>query len=809
MFTKLLTSLVVLNLLLAPFNATDVQAAKKPAYEKIGQLDFKNISVGDALKILSDHSDLNMIASQEASRTIITMYLKNISVLDVIDAIAKTYNLWYKHDRSANIIRIYTVSEYRLEQVEFKSEQTRIFTMKNAKNAIDLADTVCNLYGSERVYLSYGSNEDELLNDLSSRINRFDLINSATGSESFNSSGGNNNGNNNNNNNNNGNNNNGGVGGFGGNNSSRSNCVRNNRNNGNNNNNQNNNNNNNNNANGNRNNSNSVENSRSLDSIAQLLKDINTKSEDLQNILSGDSSRSDRFLASAIRHQAPIYVSVIKRQNRVLVRTRDTEAMKQVRSLYEQIDTESSMLLMEVKILSIDLSDGFDSLFDFKVKSDNTTVTEGRSATALLDQTLDVAATTFNPAFLATYVSDRFEARLQLLEQENRVTEVATPILLTTNQEVSRVFIGDERPIVTGYEDSSTSTALAGNATVINNSIIVPQTETRNLGTTLFLTPNINADRTVNIRILIERSGLSSIPATIPVQVGNNLVDANIDVVQTETFSGTVVAKDGTSIAVGGFINETAGDRESKVPVLGDIPGLGFFFREQSDTRNRTELVVIIRPFITTTPNEASLDSQALLDNVSIHPNSPQLDNLDVYTNRDKRHKGYQLEKPFKEYDLQDKFDVIHDKGERALHTKPTDQSRLTPQGNKQQTYVNLTRFAAETVRKPATQQTVADGINRVGLNGLRTVDIVYDTRIKTIPVASWRQGGIHVTALGLYNESNTDLTIDYKNIKGRWLASSIEQARLKPRGQMGDSTYLYLISAGPFNDIVNSIVKK
>ncbi|NOR68472.1 MAG: DUF3438 family protein [Methylomarinum sp.] len=763
-----------------------IAAKKKPSY-KIGQLDFRSITVGDALKILSEHSELNIIASQQAARLKITMYLKDITALDVIDAIAKTYNLWYKHDKRTNIIRIYTVKEYRMEQVEFKPEKTEIFTLKNAKNAIDLADTVCNLYGSERVILSFGSNENELLNDLSSRLSRFDLINGATGSQTTSASTSSNSSNNNSNNNNS---------------SSGSNCIQDSNSGGSNNNQSNNNRNNNQNSNSDDNNSASI-NHNSLDSISAILNDINSKNTDLQNILSGNSGQSNAFLTRAIRHQAPIYVSVIKRQNRVLVRSRDIEAMKQITALYKEIDTESSMLLMEVKILSIDLSDGYDSLFNFKIKSNDLAVTGGQDAVSALGQSLVTAASAFNPALLATVVSDKFETRLQLLEQENRVTEVATPILLTTNQEVSRVFIGDERPIVTGYEDSTTTTTGTGSSTVVSNSIIVPITEIRNLGTTLFLTPNINSDRTVSIRILIERSGLSATKATIPVQVGSSLVDADIDVVQTETFTGTVVAKDGTSIAIGGFIKEVAKDGETKVPILGDIPGLGFFFRDKTKLRERTELVVIIRPFITTTPNEASLVSNRFIDRNSIHPNAAKVDNMNIYSNKDKRHKGYQLDKPFKEYDLQDKFDRFHDKGDRTRYKKPV--SSISPT-SKQQSYVELTKYAAKSVRLAVNKRELVAGINSVKLSNIRSADLLYDSRIKVIPVASWRKGGVHVTALALYNLSKSTVKVDFKHIKGKWLASSIESAKLTKQGDFGDSTYLYVISAGSFEDIAKRI---
>jgi general secretion pathway protein D len=55
--------------------------------------------------------------------------------------------------------------------------------------------------------------------------------------------------------------------------------------------------------------------------------------------------------------------------------------------------------------------------------------------------------------------------------------------------------------------------------------------------------------------------------------------------------------------------------------VLGKVPVLGFFFRQQSSHRTRTELVLIIRPFVLTTPCESTDLSKSLMDSLSIHPN--------------------------------------------------------------------------------------------------------------------------------------------------------------------------------------------
>ncbi|MDD1611871.1 MAG: DUF3438 family protein [Methylococcaceae bacterium] len=755
----------------------------------IEQIEFRDVTVGDALKILSDQSGMNIIASKEAAALPVTMFLRRVTAMEVIEALAKTYNLWYQRDAGSKIVRIYTVKEYRLEEVEFKKEETEIFTMKNAKNALDLAETIQNLF-SERVLLSYGRNQAELMNDLQQRFSRFDMIDGRTslgqgggsgGGGGRNSSGGGSMSS--------------GSQGFGGSQFGQSGQSgqfgQQNQQQG-------------------RNGGQRLE--EQLRSIDNILNKIEGQGESkgLGNLLIGDAGQNRDVLTSAIRHQAPIYVGVIKHQNRVLVRTRDQDAMDEIRRLYEKLDTESSMLLMEVKVLSIDLSDGYNSLFDFKIKTNNGNISTNNATQTIgisevFDRGLRTAATAFDPALLATVVSDNFEARLQLLEKEGRVTELATPMLMTTNQEVSRVFVGEERPIISGYSSSATTaTTGATSGTVVATPILVPETDVRAIGTTLLLTPNINADRTVSIQLLVEQSTLSPGQGTIPVQIGETLQDANIDLVQERTFSGTVVAKDTTAVAVGGLIEEAASNNEKKVPILGDIPFLGFFFREDAQSRTRKELVIIIKPHIMETPAEAEPTSQHVLANNSVHPNALDADSLDIYSNPDRRHKGYVLEQPFKEYDKQDMFDEYRGRGDsRQFNPPPPPIGQQTNPESipaNQQVYVDLTRYASEAVRLSGADRRIDPKIVPVSIRQFEQVDLTYDSRISAMPIAGWRQGGIYVTVLELHNLSPDTITVDYRHLKGRWLASTIENEVLDSQNNV---TYLYLISSQPFEEIM------
>ena len=104
----------------------------------------------------------------------------------------------------------------------------------------------------------------------------------------------------------------------------------------------------------------------------------------------------------------------------------------------------------------------------------------------------------------------------------------------------------------------------------------------RPVGTTLLITPNINADRTVTLRILQEVSQVDTNGANMLIPTNTGFAPQAVDTVQSRSVSGTVVGKDGLTVAIGGLIEENLTDNRSEVPVLGKLPVIGFFFRSQT-----------------------------------------------------------------------------------------------------------------------------------------------------------------------------------------------------------------------------------
>ncbi|NOQ14362.1 MAG: DUF3438 family protein [Methyloprofundus sp.] len=767
-----LRSTVLVCILLFSFSAG--------ARNKISELDFKDISVGDALRILSKQSNLNFISSKAAAKIEMTMFLRNIEPMDVLDAMAKTYNLWYQKDKKSKVIRIYTVREFRLGKVDYHNEKTEIFTFKHQRTSLDFAYMIQDLFGFDRVMLSRGADESEVTNDLYDRMERFDIIarntynQSGDGGESgfgTGDSGGSGNGNSQNGNNNNRNGNSRNTSG-----------QRNNRGNG-------------------QSNSMTLGRNQAFD-LSRMLP-----AQEASSMLSGAHDLSSSSVDMLIEHISPIYVTIIRRQNRVLVRTRDKDALQEIQGLFKKLDIDMATLLLEVKVLQIALGDGFESSFEFNFKSGDVQVTRS-SGENLPDQVESVSdlvrAGLGDPAMVAAMVSKNFDARLTLLENEGRVTALATPMLTTTNQEVSRIFIGEERPITTEIKCGSGSNANAeGNNTIVNCTLEAT-TIIRAIGKTLLLTPNINADGTVDIRILVEDStvceGCGSIPS--PTQLGA-LQSFSVDTVQTQTFSGNIIAQNAQMIAVGGLINERTEDIEKKVPIMGDIPYLGFFFRDTRKVRSRTEMVILIRPYVMNNQDKDIDVNQPWLEANSIHPSADNLNHLDVYKNSEHLDKGYTLQPEYKIYPGQDKFDGYNEKGIGAVAPKVIEPATSS---HKQATYMQLTEYAAKSVRLPiASRETVAGVVDVPLPTAQQRVDVLFDMRLNVVPVASWRKGGVYVTAVEVRNLSNETVEVDYRNLKGNWLASTIETEKVAPHKAFGDVSYLYLISGTPFEQALEN----
>ena len=176
-----------------------------------------------------------------------------------------------------------------------------------------------------------------------------------------------------------------------------------------------------------------------------------------------------------------------------------------------------------------------------------------------------------------------FGAILTAVETDRNSRVLSKPFNMTVDNGTSQLVVGQEIPITTGE--------VLGDANT--NPFRTVQRE--QIGIKLEVTPRISADDTVRLDIYQE---VSSIPASA-ILSGNDII------FNTREITTSVLADDGDIIVIGGLIEQVESEVKDQVPVLGDIPVVGNLFKTEGVTRNRTNLMVFIRPTIVRTAEDA------------------------------------------------------------------------------------------------------------------------------------------------------------------------------------------------------------
>ncbi|MCS6987415.1 MAG: type II secretion system secretin GspD [Sphingomonadaceae bacterium] len=159
---------------------------------------------------------------------------------------------------------------------------------------------------------------------------------------------------------------------------------------------------------------------------------------------------------------------------------------------------------------------------------------------------------------------------------------LATPSVMALDNQPARLLVGQEIPIITGE-------ALSQN---LDNQFRTVARQ--DVGVQLVVRPQINAGGTIKLEI---RQTVSSIASVAPGQ-GFILNKREVETV--------VTVADGEILALGGLLSEQERRSLQKVPGLGDIPAVGELFRSRNTTREKTNLMVFLRPTIVTTREEAA-----------------------------------------------------------------------------------------------------------------------------------------------------------------------------------------------------------
>lgn len=167
-----------------------------------------------------------------------------------------------------------------------------------------------------------------------------------------------------------------------------------------------------------------------------------------------------------------------------------------------------------------------------------------------------------------------FVAVLKALQSNGAVNVLSTPTILTSDNKEAKIFVGQNVPLITATNLSSTG-------------LSQQSVERKDTGISLKITPQISEGEYVKLDISQEISSVTP-----------NKGQATDLVLTKRTADTSVVVKDKDTVVIGGLIQDEDTVTENKVPYLGDIPGLGWLFKSTSKERKKTNLLIVLTPRI-------------------------------------------------------------------------------------------------------------------------------------------------------------------------------------------------------------------
>lgn len=252
--------------------------------------------------------------------------------------------------------------------------------------------------------------------------------------------------------------------------------------------------------------------------------------------------------------------------------------------LIKQMDMAARQVMIEVTIAEVSLDDSQEFGVSWLAKNDlgrfNGNVTSGVLGSS--------GSSGFGGLTYLLDIAGQARAQLRAFAEDSRVTILSSPRLMVKSGEEASIDVGTEVPTL--------SSQTASNQQTEGTSNILQSVQYRKTGIILNIKPIIYSDDRIDLEIRQE--------------VSEALPTGADDVVQSPSIFNRAVStslslRDGSSVLIGGLISNRATTSESGVPYLKSIPVLGGLFKNQARRNNRTELVLMIVPYVIETDAEA------------------------------------------------------------------------------------------------------------------------------------------------------------------------------------------------------------
>jgi general secretion pathway protein D len=257
-----------------------------------------------------------------------------------------------------------------------------------------------------------------------------------------------------------------------------------------------------------------------------------------------------------------------------------------VEDALRKLDVPPQQILIEAAITEVGLTDNTSYGVQWNYTSGATNVGYSTTGTASGGIGIPTPAASL-PGFSYFYSGSSISATLNALQQHMNIKVVSAPKLLVLNNQTAALQVGDEVPISSG-----TTTNLS------NTNSVTSTIEYKDTGVILKITPRVNASGLVQLDVSQEVSQVSTAAA-------NTATEEQSPTISTRRIATTVAVRDGQVIALGGLFLTNKTTSRNGIPILSQIPVVGALFGTHTTTEARTELIVLLKPHVLSTDDDA------------------------------------------------------------------------------------------------------------------------------------------------------------------------------------------------------------
>ena len=323
----------------------------------------------------------------------------------------------------------------------------------------------------------------------------------------------------------------------------------------------------------------------------------NANATDLAAILTNVVARSQTVAQTApgtrppfrplSEFEAPVQVFADKATNSIIVSSTKS-AYAKLQSVIRDLDTRRKQVFVEAVILEVQVDRlrqiGSDPVQVIAAGSSGSV--QGVAGFNLAPENLSsLAAAIIGGAASGGTVSllntVNVRAFLQLLLSLTDTNVISTPQVLAADNQKAKIVVGENRPFPTGQAQGITGGTLV-------------TIERKDVGVTLEITPQVMENDLIRLEIKQE---ITAIAENVAQTIGSGTSSVPVGPTTTKrSMETTTIAKDQQTIVIGGLVRDNVILNERKVPLLGDIPFLGWLFRFQSTAVQKLNLLVFLTP---------------------------------------------------------------------------------------------------------------------------------------------------------------------------------------------------------------------